>query len=97
MKIVITTDQGRSTSILSKISMFFFGTFLTAIIWSLLSKSLGEYGIITGLLLMIALILLGFKKTQKNTYPRTIVYGMLTTTIFASVMILGFLLLIKTA
>lgn len=97
MKIVITTDQGKSTSILSKISMFFFGSFFTAIIWAMFSKFLGEYGIITGLLFMIALIIFGFKKTQKNTYPRVIVYGMTATTIFASVMIIGFLLVVKTA
>ncbi|MDP2643234.1 MAG: hypothetical protein Q8P62_05320 [Candidatus Peregrinibacteria bacterium] len=97
MKIIITTDQGRSTTVLSKISMFFFGAFVTAILWALLSKYLGEYGIITGLLSMIALIFIGFKKTQKNTYPRIIVYGMLSTTIFASVLIVGFLLIIKTA
>jgi len=97
MKIVITTDQGRSTSILSKISMFFFGAFFTAIIWSIFSKFLGEYGIIIGLIFMIALIIFGFKKTQKGTYPRVVVYGMLATTTFASVMIIGFLLLVKTA
>lgn len=97
MKIVITTDQGRSTSILSKISMFFFGSFFTAIIWLIFSKFLGEYGIIIGLIFMITMIIFGFKKTQKDTYTRIIVYGMLATTTFASVMIIGFLLLIKTA
>ncbi|PIZ75300.1 hypothetical protein COY05_04160 [Candidatus Peregrinibacteria bacterium CG_4_10_14_0_2_um_filter_38_24] len=97
MKIIITTNKNRSTTILSKISMFFFGAFVTAILWALLSKYLGEYGIITGLLSMITLIFLGFKKTQKNTYPRIIVYGMLSTTILASILILGFLLIVKTA
>ncbi|MCK9186601.1 hypothetical protein M0P48_04145 [Candidatus Gracilibacteria bacterium] len=97
MKIVITTNQGKSVNILSKISMFFLGTFLTAITWLFLSKFLGEYGLIAGLLLMTVLIFFGFKKTQKSSNPRFVIYGMLATTAFASALIIGFFILIKIA
>ncbi|MFA6305199.1 MAG: hypothetical protein WC651_00520 [Candidatus Gracilibacteria bacterium] len=97
MKIVITTDKSKSLSLLSKISMLFFGAFLTAIIWMLLSKCLGEYGIGIGLWLMVILIFLGLKKTQKGTYPRIIVYGMMAATIFAFTITMGFFLLMGLA
>jgi len=74
--------------------MFFFGAFATAVFWALLSKYLGQYGIIIGFWLVIILIFLGFQKTQKSTYPRVIVYGILTATIVVTALVLGFFLLL---
>ncbi|MDD3861783.1 MAG: hypothetical protein PHP74_02740 [Candidatus Gracilibacteria bacterium] len=82
MQINITNKEGPISKILKKITLVFFGIFLTASIFAISSKLIsGSWGIILGMAICTGLIFCGFYYIEKNTKLRLITWAMLLTII----------------
>jgi len=79
MQINITTKEGPVAKILKKLTLVFFGIFLTSLIFSLSTRLAGSYGIWLGLLFCGILIFSGFYYKEKKTKTRLIAWTMLLT------------------
>jgi hypothetical protein len=96
MKIEIV-KKDRSSSIANKISGILFGIFITSAIFSLSIKTLEEAGIYLGLAISIILGITGFRYTKKGSITRTIIYGIISSTIlYTSLYIIGIVIISKT-
>ncbi|MFA5948410.1 MAG: hypothetical protein WC806_05615 [Candidatus Gracilibacteria bacterium] len=95
MQIEITTKKGIVDRVLAKLSIVLFGVFLTSMIFAILIKLLGVYGIYLGILICGTLIFCGFYYIQKGTRLRLMAISMLSTIILITIVFLTALSFIK--
>jgi len=82
MQINITNKEGPLAKISRKLTIVFLGIFITASIFSIMTKLLqGSYGIIAGLIICGTLIFCGFYYVKKGTKLRLLTWSILITII----------------
>ncbi|MFA6917489.1 MAG: hypothetical protein WC285_01465 [Candidatus Gracilibacteria bacterium] len=81
MQITITSKEGPVAKILKKLTVIFFGIFLTSLIFALATSFAGKYGIWLGLLLCGLLIFGGFYYVGRESRIRIVTWTMLITII----------------
>jgi hypothetical protein len=89
MQINITTKEGPAAKVIKKLTLVFFGIFLTSLIFSLSTKFMGSPGIWLGLLICGLLIFSGFYYIEKGTKTRLIAWTMLLTILIFLIMFIA--------
>jgi hypothetical protein len=96
MEIKIKISE-KHIGILEYLTLILAGIFITSIVFALLTKPLGEFGVYLGILLCGAIVFCGFYYVEKGTKLRAVTWGILGTLIFCTVLFIVALEFISSA
>lgn len=86
MQINITNKEGHFSRLIKKLTVVFFGIFLTSLIFAVTTTLSGKYGIIMGLLACGLLIFAGFYYVNKESRLRAVAWTMLVLILIIAVL-----------